>query len=97
MAAGLAAVAENFAALVEEELDVRARGVAGDELELVPQRLELFLSLLVEQQLAERRIVAGIAHHVVEARAQQAPFVFRVVGIEAAALAHVERVGEDRS
>src|SRR5687767_14143052 len=95
MAAGLTAVAEDLAALVEEELDVRARRVACDELELVPQRLQLFLSLFVQQQFAQRRVVARVAHHVVEARAQQPALVFRVVGIEASALANVERIRKD--
>ena len=80
MAAGLAAVPHNLAALVEEKFRVRASRVVGHELELFPERLQLFLPTLVEQQLAERRVVAGVAHHVVEAGAEEASLVFRSSG-----------------
>ena len=50
----------------------------------------------VEDQLHERRIVAIVAHGVVIARAQEAALVVGIVGEVAAALAHVESVGENR-
>jgi hypothetical protein len=71
--AGFGAVTENFAALIVVILHERARGVIGDEIELVPEAIELLLALLVEDQLHERRIVAEVAHGVVIARAQKRP------------------------
>jgi hypothetical protein len=93
--ARLGAVAENLAALVEVELDVGAGRVVGDELELIPEGLQLLLALLVENQLAEGRIVARVSHHVVESGAQQPALILRRIGIETAALFHVERIGKD--
>src|SRR5207244_1993472 len=68
-----------------------------DEFELIPERLQFLLALLVENQLAERRIVARISHHVVKAGAEQAAFVFRLVGIKAAAFPDIEGIGKYRA
>ena len=85
--AGLGALALHFAALVEVVLDPGARGVIGDEVELVPEPVQLLLALLVEDQFHQRRVVAEVAHDVVIAGAQQAALVLRIVGEVAAALA----------
>src|SRR5262245_16060988 len=95
--ARLGTVAKNLSALIEVELDVGPRGVIRDELELIPERFQFLLTLVVEDQLPERGIIARVSHHVVEAGAQQADFVFRLVGIEAAAFSYVEGVGKQRA
>ena len=95
--ARLGTVAEHLSALVEVELDVRPGGVVRHELELIPERFQFLLTLLVENQLAERRVIARVSHHVVEAGAQPAALVFRLVGIEAAALSYVEHIGKHRA
>ena len=48
--AGFGAVAEHCAALIVVILHERARGVVGDEVELVPEAIEFFLALLIEDQ-----------------------------------------------
>ena len=95
--AGLGALALHLAALIEEILNPGARRVIGDEVEFVPQPVQLLLSLFVEDQFHQRSIVAEVAHHVVIARAQQAALVLRIVREVAAALRDVEGVRENRS
>ena len=77
-------------AAVENELVPGSNGVIGDEVELLPQLVELFFTFFVEDEIAQGRIVAEISHHVVESRAEQASFVDGVDGIKTAALAGVE-------
>ena len=95
--AGLGALALHLAALVEVVLNPGVGGVIGDEVELVPEPVQLLLALLVENQFHQRGVVAPVAHHVVIAGAQQAALVLRIVGEEAAALLDVEGVGENGS
>src|SRR5205814_4581509 len=45
----------------------------------------------------ERRVVARVSHHVVKAGAEQPALVFRLVGIEAAALPDIEGIGKYRA
>src|ERR1035438_2989730 len=80
------------AAGVENELLPGPDGVVGDEIELLPQGVELFFPLIVEQHLAQRGIVAEVAHHVVKAGSEQASFVVAVTvdGIKTPVLPAVE-------
>src|SRR5581483_2355073 len=82
----------HLAALVEVILNERADGEIGDEIELFPKPVQLLLLAVVQDQFYERGVVAEVAHHVVEAGAQQATFVLGIVGKKAAALAYIERV-----
>ena len=72
-----------------------ALGLVGDEIELVPQPVELVLALFVQDQLHQRGVVAVIAAGIVIAGAEQAAIVGRLVGPVAAALADIEGVGEN--
>src|SRR5690242_6278621 len=92
--AGLTAIPEHFTALVEIELHVRPGCVIGDEFELIPEILELFLAFGVKNQLAQRRVVAEVPHDIVVSGAEQSPLVFGVVRVEASTLANVERIGK---
>ena len=71
-------------------------GEIGDEVELVPETVQFLFAFVVEDQFHQRRVVAEVAHHVVIAGAEQTALVLRIVGEEAAALADVEGVREDR-
>jgi hypothetical protein len=95
LAAGFAAVAEDFAALVEVVLGVGADGVVGDEVEFAPEGFEFGGLFWVEDEFAEGLVVAIVAHDVVEAGAEEAAGVLGEVGEEAAAFADVEGVGEE--
>ena len=98
-AAGLAALESNqpgialhLAALIEVVLYPRAAGVVGDEVELVPEPVQPRPALVIEDQLPQRPVVPEVPHHVVIPGAQEAPLVGRVIGIEATALADIERI-----
>ena len=95
--AGFVAFAKNFSALIEVILGPGAGGKVGNVIELVPQTIQLLLSVVIEDELDQREIVAVIAHDVVIAGAQQAAFVLRVVGEITAAFGDVKRVGKHRS
>src|SRR3954451_22863054 len=55
---------------VVHELRIRSSGVVADELELPPQATNLLFLLLAENQLDQRLIVAEVAHHIVQTRAE---------------------------
>ena len=57
----------------------------------------MVLSLFIEDQFHQWVVVAPVPHHVVIARAQQAPLVLRIVGKVAAAFLDIENVRENRS
>ena len=82
------------AATVEYKLLPGPRGVVGDELVILPECIELLLGLSVEDEIAQRGIVAEVAHYVVEAGTEKAAFVDRIDGIKTAALAKVKTGGE---
>ena len=85
-----------LAAFAQIELYVGAARRRRDEVELSPQRVELRLLLLVEDQLVERLVIAEVAHQVVEAGAEMPADIARVVRKVAAALGDVERVRKQR-
>ena len=53
--AGFVAFAENFSALVEVVLGPGAGGKVGDVIELIPEAIELLLSLVIEDELTSGR------------------------------------------
>ncbi len=69
-------------------------GDEADEIELVPERVELAAAGLVEHQLAERRVVAEVALHQVEAGREQ-PARWSGLRVEVRGpIGHEERVGK---
>ena len=66
---GLAALTLDFAALIEVVLNPGSRCEIGDEVELIPQLVQFLLSLFVEDQFNQRRIVTEVPHDIVIARA----------------------------
>ena len=87
-------VAIHLARLVEEILHKGVLGLVADEIELVPQPVQLLVATIVQDQLHQRGIVAVIAAGIVITGAEQPPRIHGVVGPEAAALADHEGVGE---
>ena len=70
-------------------------GARVTKFELLPERVELAPARLVEDQFAERLVVAEVALHQVEAGRQQPPAP-AALGIEVGGpIGHEERVGED--
>src|SRR5262245_34378014 len=67
------------------ELIVRPKGVIGDEIKLLPKRIEFFFFVFVQDELDERRIVAEVSHYVVDACAEKAPLVHRGNGLKPSA------------
>src|SRR5690242_20439034 len=86
-----------LAALVEEILDPGARCEIAHEFEFRPEAIEFLFAFLVQNELDQRRIITKIAHHIVIAGAEQAAFVFGIVGIETATLADIEGVWKNVS
>ena len=87
-------------ALEPEEARVLPHRGAGDEVELLPEPVELALALLVEHQLVERAVVAEVARHAVEAGAQEPARVLLLllrVEVDAGPLRDEEGVGEGRA
>ena len=86
--------------LEPEEARVLPHRGAGDEVELVPEAVELAPARLVEHQLIERGVVAEVARHAVKAGAEQparVPLLLLRVEIDAGPLRHEEGVGEGRA
>src|SRR5262249_51452687 len=82
---------------VVDELIVRPNGVIGDEIKLLPKRIEFFLSVFIQDELDERRIVTEVSHYVVEASAKKAPLVHRGNGIKPSSFPQTESGGEYRT
>ena len=59
----------------QRKLGVLPHRGAGDEVELLPEAVELPLPVVVEHQLVERAVVAEVARHAVEPGAEQPPGV----------------------
>jgi len=68
-------------ALEEDEILVLPHRDESDEIQLVPECIQLASFALIEDQIAQRRVVAEIAHHQVEAGCQRPPLAGGV-GIE---------------
>src|SRR5262245_7506261 len=75
------------AAAAEHKLRVRAHRVITDKIEFAPERIEFLLSLFIENQFDQRRIVAEIAEQTVQPRAEVTLFVHRSDRIKTSALA----------
>src|SRR5262245_1513186 len=86
-----------LAALVQEELNEGAGQPQRDEIQLLPHRVQLFLPLLVENQIVKRLVIAEVPHHVVKTRAEAPASVSGVVWEIAPAFGNVERVRKYRS
>ncbi len=94
---GLTHEARRLGALEEDEILVLPQGSQRDEIQLMPQGIQLPPLALVEDQLAQRLIVAEIALHEMEAGGERSPLPGRV-GIEIRPpVGDDEGVGEDRA
>ena len=93
--AAFVALAGYFTALVEVILDPGALGPGGDVIEFLPELIDFFDALFVEDEFAQRGIVAIVAHHIVIARAEEAALILGVIGEVAAAFGDEEGVRED--
>ena len=87
-------------ALEPEEARVLPHRGARDEIKFLPEPVELALAFGVEDELVERRVVAEVSRHAVEAGAQQPARVLLLllrIEVDAGPLRDEERVGKGRA